>query len=156
MDFNKIAGKVNTAKGKGKRDLGSVNNGLNSTISDFTLLYKAAFMKKTNLFATREEFERRAKVLIARWQKLFAFQCYGCRSLFQKSEELSNHNSTWCQMQVDICYLYLRIRDQFSRQEYRICNAMCIIFLYFSQITGSNRNYFATNPVIMKPNISVK
>ena len=154
MDFYKIAGKVNTAKGKGKRDLGSVNNGLNSTISDFTLLYKAAFMKKTNLFATREEFERRAKVLIARWQKLFAFQCYGCRSLFQKSEELSNHNSTWCQMQVDICYLYLRIRDQFKNIGFVM---QCVsFFLYFSQITGSNRNYFATNPVIMKPNISVK
>ena len=66
-------------------------------------------MKKTNLFATREEFERRAKVLIERWQKLFAFQCYGCRSLFQKSEELSNHNSTWCQMQVDIWYIHFRI-----------------------------------------------
>ena len=112
LDSNYIVGNVKTAKNKGKKNQESVDNGLNATISDFSLLYKAAFMKKTNLFATREEFERRAKVLISRWQKLFAFQCYGCRSLFQKSEELSNHNSTWCQMQVDICYTYLRIRGR--------------------------------------------
>ena len=114
MDINEITGKGKITKGTGKRNQKSVNNGLNSTISDFTLLYKAAFMKKTNLFATREEFERRAKVLIAKWPKLFAFQCYGCRSLFQKSEELSNHNSTWCQMQVDICYTFLGIREELA------------------------------------------
>ena len=70
-------------------------------MSDFTHLYKADFLKQTcNVFATQKELENRLRPFIAKWQTTFAFQCCSCQYLYQNAEELSNHNSQWCQMQV--------------------------------------------------------
>ena len=72
-----------------------------NAMSDFTLLYKADFLKQTcNVFATQKELENRLRPFIAKWQTTFAFQCCSCQYLYQNAEELSNHNSRWCQMQV--------------------------------------------------------
>ena len=90
-----------SGKGRGKRKVSKSNLGSKPIMSDFTLLYKASFIRKgSNVFSTREEFEKRIKVFISKWQKTFAFQCCGCQCLFESANELSHHNPRWCQMQV--------------------------------------------------------
>jgi hypothetical protein len=88
-------------KGKAKRNTKGIRANLKSNMADFTLLYKASFLKNGNmLFATREEIEKRIKVVISKWPRTFAFRCCGCQCFFSNANELSNHNSRWCQMQV--------------------------------------------------------
>ena len=75
-----------------------------SLISDFTLLYKASFLKEgSNLFATRDAFEARIKKVLVSWPRKFAFRCCGCQRFFPNADKLSSHNSRWCQMQVITC-----------------------------------------------------
>ena len=90
----------------------SAVNSKSNAMSDFTLLYKADFLKQTcNVFATQKELENRLRPFIAKWQTTFAFQCCSCQYLYQNAEELSNHNSRWCQMQVTCSYLKRFIWD---------------------------------------------
>ena len=68
--------------------------------SDFSVLYKAAFLKAPHrLFSTREALESRLTSLIKTWRREFKFTCFSCESLFDNVGDLRDHNTTWCQMQ---------------------------------------------------------
>ena len=68
--------------------------------SDFSVLYKAAFLKAPHrLFSTREALESRLTSLIKTWRREFKFTCFSCESLFDSVGDLRDHNTTWCQMQ---------------------------------------------------------
>jgi hypothetical protein len=46
-------------------------------VADFSLLYKAAFLKAPhNLFGTREGFEKKMSAILARWPKKFCYRCH--------------------------------------------------------------------------------
>ena len=68
--------------------------------SDFSVLYKAAFLKAPHrLFSTREALESRLTSLIKTWRREFKFTCFSCETLFDNVGDLRDHNTTWCQMQ---------------------------------------------------------
>ncbi len=68
-------------------------------VADFSLLYKAAFLKGPHkLFATREACEDRIEGLIKSWKKQFKFKCPACHMYFENSQELSSHDTRWCFM----------------------------------------------------------
>jgi hypothetical protein len=69
-------------------------------VADFSLLYKAPFLKSpNNLFSTREGFEKRMSTILTKWPKKFLYRCYACSSYFETIDKLTDHNSLWCQMQ---------------------------------------------------------
>ena len=69
-------------------------------VADFSLLYKAPFLKApNNLFSTREGFEKRMSTILTTWPKKFLYRCYACSSYFETIDKLTDHNSLWCQMQ---------------------------------------------------------
>ena len=68
-------------------------------IADFSLLYKAPFLKApNNLFSTREGFEKRLSDISTKWPKKFMFRCVACSNFFESAETLSAHNYRWCRM----------------------------------------------------------
>ena len=71
----------------------------NAMVADFSVLYKAAFLKGSKkLFSTREALEKRISPVIKRWKRRFTFKCFACQSYFENVENLRNHNVRWCQM----------------------------------------------------------
>jgi hypothetical protein len=69
-------------------------------VADFSLLYKAAFLKGPHkLFSTREAFEARISRLIKSWKRAYKFKCFACQTYFESPQDLSSHNTKWCQMQ---------------------------------------------------------
>ena len=75
-----------------------VKNPKKKYLAEFSLLYKAAFLKGLKLFSTREACETRILRLIKLWKRKFKFKCLSCEELFEESSELSNHDARWCQM----------------------------------------------------------
>ncbi len=69
-------------------------------VADFSLLYKAAFLKGPHkLFSTREAFENRMAPIVKNWKKSFKFKCFACQTYFDSPDGLGSHNINWCQMQ---------------------------------------------------------
>lgn len=67
--------------------------------ADFCLLYKAPFLKGPHkLFSTREACEKRILSVIKSWKRQFQFKCFACHSYFEDSQQLSSHDTRWCQM----------------------------------------------------------
>ena len=67
-------------------------------VADFSLLFKAPFLKApNNLFITREGFEKRMSSILCKWQNKFLFKCLQCSKYFETIDKLTEHSSNWCQ-----------------------------------------------------------
>lgn len=67
--------------------------------ADFSILYKANFLRKNNIFMSIDALERKMEILSRDWFKDFVFQCPSCRDFFEDGPALEEHNAQWCQMQ---------------------------------------------------------
>ncbi|TRY69472.1 hypothetical protein TCAL_03255 [Tigriopus californicus] len=67
--------------------------------ADFSILYKANFLRKNNIFMSIDALERKMETLSRDWFKDFVFQCPSCCEFFEDGPALDEHNAQWCQMQ---------------------------------------------------------
>ena len=54
--------------------------------------------KGQKLFNTRKACEARISTVIKSWRRQFKFKCFACQSYFEGAQQLSTHDTGWCQM----------------------------------------------------------